>query len=130
MTATFDGPSGEACLARRDRSNTPLQALTLLNDTVFMECARALGENASRFEGSDEARVDMLFRRCLTRPPSNEERKKLVDFYKTQLARFASGELKASEVLDAKDRERLNEQAAWATVARVLLNLDEAITKS
>jgi hypothetical protein len=130
MTATFDGPSGEACLARRDRSNTPLQALALLNDTVFMECARSLGQNAAKFEGTDEARVDMLYRRCLTRPPSNEERQKLVGFYKTQLARFAAGELKASEVLDAKDGEHLNEQAAWATVARVLLNLDEAITKS
>src|ERR1051325_8777437 len=47
MTSTFDGPSGEACLARRDRSNTPLQALTLLNDEIFMECARALGQWAA-----------------------------------------------------------------------------------
>jgi hypothetical protein len=130
MTATFDGPSGEACLARRERSNTPLQALTLLNDTVFLECARALGKMAVKTDGDEATGVDLLFRRCLTRPPSNEEREKLVRFYKAQLARFASGELKATELLDVKEGERLDELAAWTTVARVLMNLDEAITKS
>jgi hypothetical protein len=130
MTATFDGPSGEACLARRERSNTPLQALTLLNDTVFLECARALGKMAAQADGDEAARAELLFRRCLTRPPSNEEREKLVRFYKAQLARFASGELKATELLDVKEGERLDELAAWTAVARVLMNLDEAITKS
>lgn len=129
MTATFDGPSGEACLARRDRSNTPLQALTLLNDTVFMECARALGRMAVRADGDEPARVELLFRRCLTRPPSKEESARLVQFYQVQYARFASGELKACDLLDVKEGERLNEQAAWTAVARVLLNLDETITK-
>jgi len=130
MTATFDGPSGEACLARRDRSNTPLQALSLLNDTVFMECARALGQAATGTGGGDEARVEFIFRRCLTRPPSAEEQTRLLRFYQTQLARFASGELKASEILDAGTGDRLNEQAAWTTLARILLNLDETVTKS
>src|SRR5688572_28062297 len=129
MTATFDGPSGEACLAKRERSNTPLQALTLLNDTVFMECARALGRVATQAGGDEPARVELLFRRCLTRPPSNGERDKLVQFYKAQLARFASGGLKATDVLDVKEGEQLNEQAAWTAVARVLLNLDDTITK-
>jgi len=129
MTATFDGPSGEACLARRERSNTPLQALTLLNDTVFMESSRALGKMAVRADGDEATRAELLFRRCLTRPPSNEEREKLVQFYKAQLARFASGELKAVDLLDVKAGEHLNEQAAWTAVARVLLNLDEAVTK-
>ena len=130
MTATFDGPSGEVCLARRDRSNTPLQALTSLNDTAFMECARALGQLAAKAEGDDAARVEIIFRRCLTRPPSDEERAALVKFFQAQLARFASGELKAAEIMDAKDDAHLNEQAAWMTVARVLLNLDETINKS
>jgi len=130
MTATFDGPSGEACLARRDRSNTPLQALTLLNDTVFMECARALGQMVAKADGDDAARAELLFRRCLTRPPSTEERERLVRFYKAQLTRFAGGELKAESILDVKDGEHLNEQAAWTAVARILMNLDETITKS
>jgi hypothetical protein len=130
MTATFDGPSGEACLAKRERSNTPLQALTLLNDAVFLECARALGKLAAESEGDETKRAELLFRRCLTRAPSSEERDKLIQFYRTQLARFAGGELKAAELLDVKEGERLNEQAAWTAVARVLMNLDETITKS
>jgi hypothetical protein len=130
MTATFDGPSGEACLARRDRSNTPLQALTLLNDTMFLEFARALGQSAIQCKGDEATRAVMLFRRCLTRPPSSDEREKLVQFYRKQLKRFTKGELKATEVLEVKSGENLNEQAAWTTVARVLLNLDETITKS
>jgi len=130
MTATFDGPSGEACLARRERANTPLQALTLLNDTVFMESARALGQLAVKTDGDDAQRIDLLFRRCLTRSPSSEESERLQKFYEVQLARFANGELKATEMMDAKDDDHLNEQAAWTTVARVLLNLDETITKN
>ena len=130
MTATFDGPSGEVCLARRDRSNTPLQALTSLNDMAFMECARALGQLAAKAEADDAARVEIIFRRCLTRPPTNDERAALVKFFQSQLARFTSGELKATEIMETKEDAHLNEQAAWTTVARVLLNLDETINKS
>jgi hypothetical protein len=130
MTATFDGPSGEVCLARRDRSNTPLQALTSLNDTAFLECARALGQLAAKANGDDNARAEIIFRRCLTRPPTNEERAALETFFQAQLARFTSGELKAAEIMEAKDSADLNQQAAWTTVARVLLNLDETINKS
>ena len=130
MTAAFDGPSGEACLARRDRSNTPLQALTLLNDEVFVECARALGKAALLQAGSEEAVADVMFRRCLTRPPSMGEREKLVQFYKTQLARFASGELQAADITGTAEGKQSNEQAAWTAVARVLLNLDESISKN
>jgi hypothetical protein len=130
MTAVFDGPSGEACLARRDRSDTPLQALTMLNDTALMECAQALGKMAALSAGDEPARAELLFRRCLTRPPSGEEKAELVQFYQAQQARFAQGDLKAAEVLNTKDAEHPNEQAAWTTVARVLLNLDETISKS
>jgi hypothetical protein len=129
MTATFDGPSGEACLARRDRSNTPLQALTLLNDTVFMECARALGRIAVQSDGTTESRVADLFRRCLTRPPSADEKARLVAFFEAQLARFNKDELKSGDLLGGDAGDSANEQAAWTAVARVLLNLDEMITK-
>jgi hypothetical protein len=130
MTTTFDGPSGETCLARRDRSNTPLQALSLLNDTVFMECAQALGKMATTANGDDASRVELLFRRCLTRSPSVEEKTRLTSFYQAQLARFCSGELNAAEIAGTKDADHLNERAAWTALARVLLNLDETITKS
>jgi hypothetical protein len=130
MTATFDGPSGEACLARRDRSNTPLQALTLLNDDVFVQCSQALGRWAVDQPGGTELVVERIFKRCLTRPPNEEERQKLVKFYNTQLQRFLSGELKAAEVCGTEKGEHLAERAAWTALARVLLNVDEAITKS
>jgi hypothetical protein len=129
MSATFDGPSGEACLARRDRSNTPLQALTLLNDTVFLECSRALGKLAAELSGSPDGRVNSLFRRCLTRPPTEPERERLVHFYETQLDRFNRGELSAAAILGHTEAKHPNDQAAWTALARVLLNLDETITK-
>jgi hypothetical protein len=132
MAAVFDAPSGEACVARRDRANTPLQALTLLNDTAFMECAQALGAMAAKSKGDEAARAELLFRRCVTRPPSDEEKDKLARFYQAQLARFNRGELKSADLLNAECEcaENPNEEAAWTTVARVLLNLDETISKS
>jgi hypothetical protein len=129
MTMTFDGPSGEACMARRDRSNTPLQALTLLNDEIFMDCARALGRWGAGQTESTEAIVEKMFRRCVTRPPTEIEKAKLVKFYHAQLERFAKGDLKAADLAGGPG-ERLNERASWTAVARVLLNLDETITKS
>lgn len=132
MAAVFDAPSGEACVARRDRSDTPLQALTLLNDTAFMECAQALGALAVRTPGNEAARAELLFRRCVTRPPSRDEEAKLMQFYEDQLARFTSGELKSADILNAdrQGSEHPREEAAWTTVARVLLNLDETISKN
>ncbi len=130
MTLTFDGPSGEACLARRDRSNTPLQALTVLNDDVFVQCARVLGRWAAEQKSDLPATVHELFRRCLSRPPTNEEKKRLCDFYTAQLERFKKGELKAEDLIGPEKSDSANEQAAWAALARVLLNLDETIMKS
>jgi len=128
MFNTFDGPSGEACVARRDVSNTPLQALTLLNDTVILEAAQALGRQLAAQPGSIESRVENLFRRCVTRPPSAEERAQLVKFFGTQRARFASGELKAADFAGKGDGDA-NDRAAWTALARALLNLDEFVAK-
>jgi len=132
MAAVFDAPSGEACVARRDRSNTPLQALTLLNDKAFVECAQALGAMAANTKGDESARAELLFRRCVTRPPSSEEKEKLMRFYQAQLARFNQGELKAADLLnaDCDCAANPNEEAAWTALARALLNLDETISNS
>jgi len=73
--------------------------------------------------------VENLFRRCVTRPPSAEERAQLVKFYETQRARFAAGELKAADFAGKGDGDA-NERAAWTALARALLNLDEMISKS
>jgi hypothetical protein len=130
MSAVFDAPSGEACLARRDRSDTPLQALTMLNDQALTECAQAMGKMAADCKGCDTDRATLLFRRCATRVPTSNEQAKLTEFYQAQLARLTAGDLKTDEILDGVKDAHSKEEAAWTTVARVLLNLDETITKS
>jgi hypothetical protein len=129
LYSNFDAPTGEACLARREVSNTPLQALALLNDVVFLDASRALGRTLATQEGSTEDRVRTLFRRCLTRPPTVDEVAMLSKFYATQKARFANGELDA-KALAGEGAGDVNECAAWTALARALWNLDEAVTKS
>ncbi|HZV05517.1 MAG TPA: PSD1 and planctomycete cytochrome C domain-containing protein [Gemmataceae bacterium] len=130
MSTTFDAPSGEVCVARREVSNTPLQALTLLNDPAFTEAAQALGRMMAAREGSVVERVDYLFRRCLTRRPSREEVNRLVNFFETQKQRCERKELDAAKIAGAGDAGSiLNDRAAWTALARTLFNLDEAIVK-
>lgn len=128
MFNTFDGPTGEACVARREVSNTPLQALTLLNDVMMMEMAQALGKLVANQSGDTSAKATALFRRCMTRPPTLEEQTMLIDFYQKQAARFTAKELDPTKLAGAKDAST-PEMAAWVAVARAVLNLDEAITK-
>lgn len=135
----FDGPTGESCIPRRDRSNTPLQALTLLNDEMFAEAAEAiahetgLGEGLNPVESSRAPRekIESLFRKILTRPPTERESSDLVDYYKTQIERLGSGDLNAGDILESgePEKENANEIAALKMVARVLLNVNEFITK-
>ena len=129
MFNTFDAPSGEACVARREVSNTPLQALTLLNDTLFVEAAQKLGRDTCVASGSVEARAARLFRRCLVRLPSDRELKMLIGFYDAQKQRFVRKELDAATMAGAGEGD-IYERAAWTAVARALLNLDEMITKN
>ena len=128
MFNTFDAPTGESCVARRDVSNTPLQALTLLNDVFFVEVSQAMGQLLEAREGSVEERVRYAFRRCLTRPPSKEEVAMLVKFFEMQKQRFAIGELDA-KLIAGEGSDNVAERAAWTALARAILNLDEMITK-
>src|SRR5262249_36820732 len=128
MFTTFDGPSGEVCVARREVSNTPLQALTLLNDPVFTEAAQALGRHLAARPGTVEERVEYLFRRCLARTPEPDERSLLVQFYETQRRRCVAKELDAAALAGKGDGD-VNERAAWTALARTLLTLDETIVK-
>jgi hypothetical protein len=129
MFNTFDAPSGEACVARREVSNTPLQALTLLNDTLFVEAAQRLGRDAFAQKGSVEARAAWLFRRCLVRAPGEQELKLLVDFYAAQKQHFTSKPQDATAVAGTGEGE-VCERAAWTAVARAVMNLDEMIMKN
>ena len=128
MFTTFDAPSGELCVPRREVSNTPLQALTLLNDAVFVETAQALGREWAAQAGSTPARLKELFQRCLTRPPTDTEMSHLVDFHAKQLARLSKKELDAEKLAGPGESDPA-QRAVWTLVARALLNLDETITK-
>ena len=104
MFTTFDAGSGEACLAKRDRSNTPLQALTLMNDPMFIEIAQHFGKTLEKSEGTPEEKITFAFRKLLTRPPTPEEVRNLSDFHQ--------------------------KHPSWSALTRVLLSLDESVTKN
>jgi mono/diheme cytochrome c family protein len=129
MLSIFDGPSGEACIARRDVSNTPLQALTLLNDVVFTEAAQAMGRQLAARQGSVEERVQFVFRRFLTRPATAAEATALVNFFTTQKERFGQHPDDAKKLAGDGPGD-VAERAAWTALARVLMNLDEFVTRN
>ncbi|MCW1886338.1 PSD1 and planctomycete cytochrome C domain-containing protein [Luteolibacter flavescens] len=124
---TFDAPTGEACIPRREMANTPLQSLVLLNDEVYFEAAQVLGKKVAALSATPEEKAKYIFERCLTRPPEVSEADTLVTFHREQLERLKSGELKTSELMPAGSTD---DEAAWMTVARILLNLDETITRN
>jgi hypothetical protein len=134
----FDAPNGDFSCVRRTRSNTPLQALTSLNEPVFLECARALALRTIREGGAtDPERVTYAFRRCTARPATERESGVLLALLAKQAARFADGQHNPWD-LAAADPEHPPDLpagatpaqlAAWTAVSRVLLNLDETITK-
>ncbi len=128
---TFDAPSREFCVVRRTRSNTPLQALNLLNDAAYIEAAQALARRMVTEGGvSEQERVSYGLRLCLARKPSQAELARLVALYGEQLSHFKNdsdaARKMAGEKCNADDAATL---AAWTVVANVLLNLDELITK-
>ena len=132
---TFDAPSREYCVVKRSRSNTPLQALTLLNDPVYVEAAQALAQRMMFEAPNGKAeRARYGFRLCLVRTPSDDETRRLVSLYEQQLANFkadpkAAEKMATSELGGPSSAVNLAELAAWTVVANVLLNLDEMITK-
>ena len=128
MSTTFDAGSGEACLARREMTNTPLQALTALNDPAMLEAAQSLGVEMAGLKSDDPTTVTQLFQRILTRPPTTEEHQALMTFITQQKARFAQAPEQARQLLESYHSSNSAEPAtaaAWSALARVLLNLDE-----
>jgi hypothetical protein len=128
MYNTFDAPTGEECIARREISDTPLQALTLLNDTMFMEAAQAMGNTLAHEHGTDEQKAADAFRRCLTRAPDGEEIAMLSRFAKNARERFEAGGIDPAKLADEAKDDPV-ERATWTAVARAIMNLDEAVTK-
>lgn len=110
LMTTFDGPDAQTSCTRRNRSNTPLQALHLANDQVFVELAQGLAERiVAASTTSDAERVDYAFRLCVAREPSSEEREVVLALLKEQ--------------------QEKHPETAWMLVARTLLNLDEFVTR-
>ena len=126
---TFDAPSGEACIVRRDKSNTPLQALTMLNDVIIMEAAQALGKHLMHYEGSPEQRINQAFIRCFSRPATNNEITAVLDFYQKQVQRFTAAPESAKALAVGEPSETSISCAAWTLVGRALMNMDEFVTK-
>jgi hypothetical protein len=134
----FDAPIGDVSCVRRARSNTPLQALVTLNETLFIEAARALAMKTLKEGGmNDDQRVVYAFRRVLARRPSQQESTELLGLLNRQRERFVAGELNPWNLAtDNPDKPfplprgaRMEDVAAWTAITRVLLNLDETITK-
>ncbi len=131
---TFDAPNREVCTVRRTRTNTPLQALVTLNDTVYVEAAQALARRMMQAGAAPADKVRHGFRLCLIRPPAESEVSRLVTLYEETRADLAREPEKAKQVatnplgpppagLDAV------ELASWTVVANVMLNLDEMFLK-
>lgn len=129
----FDSPDALTTATRRNRSNTPLQALTLLNDTGFHEFAQGLARRVveDHPESGVAERAAHAFRICLARPPSADELATLADFASAQLDEFQTYPERAKGILTlgSRDGEEPAELAAWTTLASTLMNLDEFITR-
>jgi hypothetical protein len=130
MLMTFDGPDSVLSCVRRDRSNTPLQALTLLNDTVFVECAGSLARRVLTERKGDEARLRHAFRLCTARTPTEPELARLKQLH-VELLELCKADPQGAAKL-AGDRLQgvsVATTAAWVAVARAILNLDEVVTR-
>jgi hypothetical protein len=138
MLLTFDAPDSNVCCVRRERSNTPLQALTLLNDTVFFECAQALGrrilvDRPARGTSPETTaeRIRHAFKLCLSREPSARELARLTRLH-AQLLENSRANPEATARLAGKELPTgvdPPEAAAWIALARAIMNLDEFVTR-
>lgn len=129
----FDAPKADASCVRRSRSNTPLQALTVLNEAQFVECARAFAGRVLReVNTSDEDRIAYAFELCTCRQPTPQEVSVLKNMLTSTRQRISSGELNAEAMMavrGSEDQASLQDLAAWFAVTRTILNLDETITR-
>ncbi|MEY2409040.1 MAG: hypothetical protein QOF48_1710 [Verrucomicrobiota bacterium] len=131
----FDGPTSETSCPRRNRSNTPLQALTTLNEKTFVEAAQAMGLRVMKEGGNDNAsRARYAFRLATGRAPDDGELKKLLRFWDEQFHYFedrsaAALQVALSNPTNLPPNVNLHKAAAWAMVSRAILNLDETVTK-
>jgi len=132
MLMTFDAPDSNVTCTRRERSNTPLQALTLLNDPVFFECAQALGKRAAAGVDVTDERIKRAFAFCLSREPTNAELKRLLKLYDDELQLVLASPDNAAKITGEKgaDKNHTIQQATLVALSRVIMNLDEFVTRN
>jgi hypothetical protein len=133
MLKAFDAPSREECTAQRARSNTPLAALVLLNDPTFVEAARGLAVRLLAEDAGDEQRIARGFQIVVSREPNDLERKTLFSLLKTARNEYQHAQEHAEALLSIGEKSHNTdhpiELAAWMSVARAILNLNEATTR-
>ncbi len=130
----FNAPTREACTVRRERTNTPLQALVTMNDTQFMEAARNLAERAYKSGATVDARVDFLSRNVVSRLLNPQEKQIAAKAYRTFMQRYDAHPEEAKQLLTVGDKQAdpavpAAEYAALTMLANQMLNLDEVLTK-
>ena len=127
----FDAPSREFCTVKRPRTNTPLQALTTLNDPVFFEAAQAMARRiVNEAVAGPAGRARYGFRLCVSRHPTEKELDQIVAFYRGELTKFLGDREAARQVTGVKELgPETPELAAWTLVSNLLLSLDETLTK-
>jgi hypothetical protein len=130
----IDAPTRETCTVRRQRTNTPLMALVMMNDPTFVEAARALAENAMTNAVHPRNRISFMFTRATARQPKAVEGDILLTVYERQrdvFGRNYDAALKLLTVGESKRNQNLDpgEHAALTTIASIILNMDETITK-
>jgi hypothetical protein len=132
LLTMFDAPDGNLSCVRRERTNTPLQALTTLNDATFVECAQALAKRVlMEKQGSATERIDHAFRLCVGRHPSAAEQETLQGMYDEVLALCQANAKEAARLAGGTPPQGASaaEAATWVTMARMLMNLDEFVTR-
>ncbi|MCW3088177.1 MAG: hypothetical protein JWQ78_1563, partial [Sediminibacterium sp.] len=128
---SFDGTSREVCTPRRIRTNTPLQALTTLNDSVYTEAAQHFAWQIQSVAGKDPAQqISKGYEMAMYHPISNEKRKVFEKLYGVALKRFRFDEGKMCEIAGNKKENQTPETAALIVVAGAMMNSDEFITKN
>ena len=125
MMSTLDAPSRENCTARRERTNTPLQALLLLNEVQYIQAAKKLAEKVLARDSSEDENIKWLFERVVIRPPNDVELTELRILLRDLTEDFTADQESTKKLTGGPDAKK----AAWTVLSNTLLNLDEVVTK-
>ena len=130
----FDAPTRETCTVSRPRTNTPLQALVLMNDPTYVEAARVLATQTLQKQASEAERIDFLFRAATSRLPAKAEQQILSRILQQQTSLYQHDPAAAAKLISVGETPvdktlKPNELAAWTMLASMIFNMDETLTK-